>query len=120
VLAVLAHEYGHVYWFDNFVQPPGSSQISNTFCNGSFYPDQIDIGGYPAVAAALRRIHLARQWASTLAAFSPDEDFVEAFELSVLAKAGLQKLTFKIDGHSDTVFPPAAGSGLATKLACFP
>jgi hypothetical protein len=157
VLAVLAHEYGHVYWFDNFVQPPGSPQVTNTFCNGNFYPsgswggspvgvprnrsgnrwadfgdisvaagpdvqglpDQIDTGGYPAVAAALRRIHLARHWASTLAAFSPDEDFVEAFELSVLGKAGLQKLTFKIGGHSDTVFPPVAGSGLATKLACF-
>ena len=154
VLAVLAHEYGHVYWFDNFVQPPGSSLITNTFCNGNFYPsgswgaspvrvpgsrwsgfgdislaagsdvqglpDQIDMHGYPGVAAALHKIHSARQWASTLAAFSPDEDFVETFELSVLGKAGLQKLTFKIDGHSDTVFPPAAGSELATKVACFP
>jgi hypothetical protein len=158
VLAVLAHEYGHVYWFDNFVQPPGSSQITNTFCNAGFYPsgtwgrgpvgvpknrsgnrwadfgdispaadpdvqglpNQIDNGGYPAVAPALHRIHSKRQWASTLAAFSLDEDFVETFELSVLSKAGLQKLTFKIDGHSDVVFPAAAGSGLAAKLSCFP
>jgi hypothetical protein len=157
VLAVLAHEYGHVYWFDNFVQPPGSSQITNTFCNVSFYPsgswggrpvgvptnrlgkrwadfgdispaagpdvqglpNQIDSGGYPGVADALHRIHSSGQWASALAAFSPDEDFVETFELWTLGNAGLQKLTFKIDGHSDIVFPAAAGSGLATKLSCF-
>jgi hypothetical protein len=154
----LAHEYGHVYWFDNFVPTPGSSQITNTFCNGSFYPsgswggssvgvpknrlgqrwanfgdispaagpdvqglpDQIDGGGYPGVAPALHRIHSKRQWASTLAAFSSNEDFVETFELSVLSRAGLQKLTFKIDGNSDITFPAVAGSRLAAKLSCFP
>jgi hypothetical protein len=84
-------------------------------------PDQIDSGGYPGIADALHRIHSSRQWATLLAAYSPDEDFVETFELSVLRDIGLQILKFKIHGKPDVVvFPPTAGSSLAMKLSCFP
>jgi hypothetical protein len=40
VLASLAHEFGHILWWDTFVQPPGSPTVSNTaeFCGGGFYP----------------------------------------------------------------------------------
>jgi len=39
VLAALAHEYGHILWWNTFVEP-GAPQVSNTaaFCNGRFYP----------------------------------------------------------------------------------
>jgi hypothetical protein len=41
VLATLAHEFGHIYWWHNFVEPPGSEHANPTpagFCGGSFYP----------------------------------------------------------------------------------
>jgi hypothetical protein len=43
VLAAIAHETGHIYWFETFVQPPGNTAVSNTatFCGGDFYH-----GGY--------------------------------------------------------------------------
>ena len=37
VLAALAHEFGHVYWFDSFVTTAGGD-FANNFCGGIFYP----------------------------------------------------------------------------------
>jgi hypothetical protein len=40
VLAALAHEFGHVYWYDNFVKTPGGTANTtdpNGFCGGTFY-----------------------------------------------------------------------------------
>src|SRR5207249_918553 len=158
VLATLAHEYGHILWFDTFVQPPGTLYVSNTdtFCAGNFYPTgswqglKVDIppgrwidfgdmrlqpsgsdvsqlpdllrrGNYTAAAARLYRIHASRRWATALSAFSPDEDFVETFELSVLRKAGLQRYTSNAHHGQPPVdvLPVPAGSPLDIKLQCF-
>lgn len=37
VLAALAHETGHVYWYDAFVKNRGGAINLNNFCNGNFY-----------------------------------------------------------------------------------
>ncbi|MBV8888232.1 MAG: hypothetical protein JO305_01035 [Alphaproteobacteria bacterium] len=36
VLAVLAHEFGHVLWADTFIEPPGSEPQYDRFCPGVF------------------------------------------------------------------------------------
>jgi len=58
-------------------------------------------GGYGPAAYAIHRIISTHQWASTIAALSPEEDFVETFELSVLRKTGLQTLTLNTNIGSD-------------------
>ena len=159
VLSALAHEYGHILWWNTFVEP-GALQVSNSasFCNGNFYPSgswqgtPVDIppdrwvhfgeirlqprnsdvsrleyllssGDYSQAFEVLHRIYSDGRWASALAAFSPDEDFVETFELSVLMNAGMRQAAITTYGrarHSDdvvrdvTVSPP-----LQTKLQCF-
>jgi hypothetical protein len=160
VLATLAHEYGHILWWDTFVQPPGTTVISNTanFCGGNFYPSgsweamKVDIppgrwidfgdirlqpsgsdvsqlpellgsGNYRGAARSLSRIYSSRRWASALAAYSPDEDFVETFELSVLVNAnpGLQSSRANI-GHGQpgsNILPVNPASPLGKKLQCF-
>ncbi|HEY1260007.1 MAG TPA: hypothetical protein VGF34_12245 [Stellaceae bacterium] len=37
VMAALAHELGHVRWYDAFVQVPGGSQNLRRLCNGAFF-----------------------------------------------------------------------------------
>jgi hypothetical protein len=159
VLSALAHEYGHILWWNTFVEP-GAKQVSNTanFCNSSFYPSgswqgtPVDIPkdrfihfgeirlqpknsdvlrlerflrseDYSQAFEVLHRIYSDGRWASALAAFSPDEDFVETFELFVLINAGMRQAAITTYGrgrHSDnlvreaTVSPP-----LQTKLQCF-
>jgi hypothetical protein len=158
VLAALAHEFGHLLWWDVFVEP-GSERISNTatFCNGRFYPSgawqgspvnlppyhwisfgQIRLqpkdsdvlqlqrfllsGRYREAFDRLHRIYSNRRWASALAAFSPDEDFVETFELLVLIKAGLSQVSISTHGrakYSDYVVRNASVAPLLqTKLQC--
>lgn len=139
VLAVLAHEFGHVYWFDSFVSNAGGS-FANTFCGGIFYPggnwgtSPVNVpnsGGHrfvffgdtstysgshvPGLPGTLHSIYSSGNWASALAAFSPDEDFVETFELRVLLKAGLTGLQI----NTDFIVPVPNGSWLAWKIGCF-
>ena len=158
VLASLAHEYGHVLWWETFVQPPGATSVSNTvnFCGGDFYPSgswqgiRVDIppgrwigfgdirpqpsgsdvsnlphslrwGDFAGAARSLSRIYASGRWASALAAFSPDEDFVETFELSVIIKAGLQTSSVSL-GHGLPgigILPVNPASPLGKKLQCF-
>jgi hypothetical protein len=149
VLALLAHEFGHVYWFDSFIvdpntgapNPGGKSFVNKFFCwGGNFYPsgnwegsavslqflndgrfvffgDTLPYPGseVPGLPGTLHNIHSSGHWASALAAFSPTEDFVETFELSVLRKAGLTRLQI----NSDSILPVSQGSWLDWKLACF-
>jgi hypothetical protein len=159
VLAALAHELGHVLWWQTFVPRPRTEFVdTKTFCNGSFYPSgswqgtPVDLppqhwlefgeirlqpknsdvlllryflrsGDYSQAFEILHRIYSDGRWASALAAFSPDEDYVETFELFVLMNAGLRQIAITTYGrrsHSDdvvrdvTVSPP-----LRTKLQCF-
>ncbi|MGC2523001.1 MAG: hypothetical protein WA417_10255 [Stellaceae bacterium] len=139
VLAVLAHEFGHVYWFDSFVPNAGGS-FANTFCGGIFYPganwgtSPVNVpysGGHrfvffgdtstysgshvPWLPGTLHSIYSSGNWASALAAFSPNEDFVETFELSVLMKVGLKGLKI----NTDFIVPVPNGSWLAWKIGCF-
>jgi hypothetical protein len=143
VLAVLAHEFGHVYWFDTFVPTPGGS-FANNFCGGIFYPSAnwqrsavgvpfsngnrfIFFGDTPSYAGShvprlpstLHSINSSGNWASALAAFSPVEDFVETFELSVLmnANAGVGLAGLQI--NSDAIVPVSKGSWLDWKRGCF-
>jgi hypothetical protein len=37
VLAALAHEFGHVLWYDTFRPTPGGPYDFNTFCRGKFF-----------------------------------------------------------------------------------
>jgi hypothetical protein len=39
VLASLAHEYGHILFYDTFVSPRGSAPNYGAFCGGNFYTD---------------------------------------------------------------------------------
>lgn len=171
VLASLAHEYGHILWYDNFVPMKGGGPAALAapgFCGGQFYtaataPWQysvsvppgrwlsfgqireqsplnstiLDLPGLyasnlPGLAGDnLNRLFNGGQWASTLAAFSPDEDFVETFELTVLAAAKpagaaqplLQSMVIKIPGSHKTYSPDifdnlVSGTELARKYVC--
>jgi hypothetical protein len=166
VLAALAHERGHIYWFERFVQPPGSAQTTNTdqFCGSgaaSFYPTGKWQGEYPVgipdrvmprfvtfaeldqnsslnqaslnsnlpyllfyglsqyAKIPIDNIYMEGQYLSLLAAYSPDEDFVESFEWSVLRNSKKKDLGWTADGypileHGDGHFP-----GVKNKLKCF-
>jgi len=154
VLAVLAHEVGHIFWYDAFVitsdgRPnPGGPADFSKFCGGTFYepagvgplgswllppsvPDQrwvsfglprnyhkaddvdmtklgfyLDHGTFPEAGDLLHLIYSGAQngrWASALAAFSTDEDFVETFQLYVLMHARTPLL------HSRVIIFGAAG-----------
>jgi len=129
VLAALAHEMGHVLWYDSFVPVRGQGISLNNFCGG-FYkqnswnyidvppgrwisfgqqnanilhnPDYISIikGDIQSQFARLghdfsesgEHLHVLLQdtgLASTLAAVSPDEEFVETYQLYVLLRSSL-------------------------------
>jgi hypothetical protein len=169
VLAVLAHEYGHVLWFDKFVvnpdgspNPGGAAYIQPNspalFCNGRFYtagswttiavpsarwigfgerlPDQVhrpDVAGllktdlsngnFAAAARNLSNIFLDTDLASTLASFSPIEDFVVTYEWLqfVSANPPLTDLSIRVDGFPQVNLVrwlPNKG-GVRRKLACF-
>jgi hypothetical protein len=174
VLATLAHEYGHILWYDKFVAKGGgpADPTGTSFCGGQFYTtptvswqypvsvppgrwlnfgqirDQSPLtspiltlpGFYNANLPAKAGDNLLRlyvggisvgPWASVLAAFSPDEDFVETFELSVLASAQpsgasqplLQSMKVAIPGSHGTipfdVFTNLQnGTELARKYVC--
>lgn len=166
LLAVLAHEAGHVLWYDAFVSPPGGSFNASNFCAGSFYPRPPSAGSWSSIniphlndiprrwinfgerianevhnpdhagliqtelsggnfAGAGNRLFALFQdpgLADVLAAFSPDEDFVETYEWYVLtnAKSPLSDLRVQITGHPDYNIPgglPSKGP-LQAKIAC--
>ena len=136
VLAALAHERGHVLWWETFVPKPGGPYGPNpNSCNNIFYhsglwsssvdvpPNRwIDFGRTHNVIPgsdidnvgtflsqndrrALRyldKIYSSKKWASVLAAFSPDEEFVEAYQMFALAngKVKLKRLEIVIPGQS--------------------
>jgi hypothetical protein len=142
VLAALAHDFGHVYWWDEFVQPPGGdiSPGDPSNCNTAFYSaswqngpaipmgrwlnfgdvsdnyhkvDDVNMATlfqglfsrkfYTVVADLLYAIYSGQlpdnrnvdngRWASALAAYSTDEDFVETFQLYILMTAPKSPLT---------------------------
>ena len=77
---------------------------------------------YGAVADNLHQIYSSGRWASALAAYSPDEDFVETFQLYVLVNAnpGLQILRINVGNRSDDLLQSVnANSELGRKLRCF-
>lgn len=161
VLAALAHERGHIYWWETFVPIPHTTPDSATlineakaFCGGTIYRGGrwqgravgLPQGRYvffaelsansPINAANLPTLLRSRgandaslamgvidgiygggQYPSLLAAYSPDEDFVEAFELSVLRNAGLHDLT--ANGHQILRGGAADPRGTEGKLQCF-
>ena len=164
VLAVLAHELGHVFWYDAFVVKadgspnPGGPADFSKFCGGSFYEpvgvgeqgswllpptvsderwvsfglprnyhkaDDVDMtklgfdldkGRFPDAGDLLHGIYSGQlpdgtnaqngHWASALAAFSTDEDFVETFQLFVLmhARTPLQHSRVKIFGSKGRTY----------------
>ncbi len=159
VLTAVAHERGHIWWWEMFVKPPGSLSISNTaaFCGGIIYPGglwpaqaaprqakavDIPAGRYVTfgelspnspvsnsrslfrsgdAASVIDGIYSSGQYPSLLAAYSPDEDFVEAFEWSVLRNGPLRDLTVNVAGVVDR---PILKGGVAlpkveAKLRCF-
>jgi hypothetical protein len=86
-------------------------------------PHLLNSGQYANAGDVLHQIYSRGKWVSLLAAYSPDEDFVESFELSVLRSAGLQTLTINITGntmHSENIVMNGnVGATLAAKLQCF-
>lgn len=159
VLAALAHEFGHLLWWQYFVPQVGSKYVDTaTFCNGRFYPSgswqgtPVDIppkrwvyfgeildqpkdsdvlrlrrllrsADYSQAFEVLHRIYSDGRWASALAAFSADEDFVETFQLFVLMNAGLRQSAVTTYGRrtqSDNVVRDATvARSLQAKLQCF-
>jgi len=158
ILAALAHERGHIYWFETFVQRPGDAPtnlvtLAGGFCGGRIYPrgqwrgvavglpdhryvqfaalnrnssvavanlptllNSVDPTDATVAAGIIDAIYVGGQYPSLLAAYSPDEEFVEAFEWSVLRNAGLGELT--VDGHA-ILHGGQAGMGAEAKLECF-
>jgi len=188
VLAVLAHEVGHVFWYDAFViKPdgspnPGGPADFTKFCSGTFYEpvgvglqgswllppglpdyrwvsfgqprnyhkaDDVDMtklgfdlnngarGKFPEAGDLLHGTYSGQlpngtnvqngRWASALAAFSTDEDFVETFQLFVLmhAKTPLQHSRVKIFGgktqpyYDDIPYTFSQKPELVRKSHCF-
>jgi hypothetical protein len=147
VLATLAHEFGHIYWYDAFVidpstgaPNPGGPAVTTRFCGGTFYPPgswsrAVDVplkrfiefgqlrdqpagseilqvqsslgrGDFPHAGDHLHNIYANGRWASALAAFSPDEEFVEIFELFVLTNANPSETwQVQIYGHRPDPIP---------------
>lgn len=69
----------------------------------------------------LQKIYLSDEWASLLAAFSPDEDFVESYQLYVLLWSN-PNLRSPIDIAGTTVDIPGSWMNrarLQNKLRCF-
>ena len=164
LLAVLAHEAGHVLWYDAFVSPPGGPFSASNFCSGNFYqpgswssiniphvndrpgrwidfaesfssethnPDHLRMikndlsqSNFPGAGNRLLAVFQDPGLAGALAAFSPDEDFVEAYEWYVLTNASspLTGLTIQISGHQGYDIPPGlSGPGkgpLRAKMDC--
>jgi hypothetical protein len=152
ILSALAHERGHIYWFEKFVDPPGSLSISHTteFCNPPFYPGgrwqgklvDIPTNRYVEFAALspnspvhnlpglLRSggaapivdgIYAGGRYPSLLGAYSPDEDFVEGFEWSVLRKAGMSDVSVNVLVTDRPILTGGHGNphGAEQKLECF-
>jgi hypothetical protein len=159
VLAAIAHETGHVYWFETFVQPPGNTVVTNTatFCRGIFYPggywhgtlvgipdgrfvkfadlspnstvvvanlpSLLRVGDPRPAGEVLDGIFHSSLYPSVLAAYSPDEAFVEAFELSVLRNGPLRDLRVNVNGYSsyrETILQDGvAFPAVEAKLRCF-
>lgn len=158
VLAAVAHERGHIYWWEKFIQPPGSTPtnlvtLAATFCSGMIYPRgewqgapvrlpqgrYVQFGhlnanspiaplptllrsGRPTdVDAVIGGIYDGGQYPSLLAAYSPDEDFVESFELSVLRNAGLRDVTVNVAGTDRPILHGGLADmrGAEAKLRCF-
>jgi hypothetical protein len=161
----LAHEYGHVLWWDTFVQPPGSVTTINTgnFCpalypNGKWENAVVDVPSNPrwiyfgrtrnlnnnSPISIIRsdyqtgepfkagddfhnKVYHTGRWASALAAFSPDEDFVESFQLYVLIWANPPLTSAQVQNNGKSGGPflddvPAnltKSSVLGQKLQCF-
>jgi hypothetical protein len=166
VLGALAHEMGHVLWYDAFVPNRGGNIDLTNFCNG-FYtqnswsgvnvtsnrwinfgdlvngethnPDYItpirnDLNASPPNFAQagedLNQLFSDQGLTGTLAAVSPDEDFVETYMLYVLLSSKLnnarqfQKLIITITGNGTTHTRDVADifsnkSKLLTKMSCF-
>ena len=153
VLAVLAHEVGHIFWYDVFVvnangsPHPGGPADFSKFCGGTFYSGvgdgqsswalPVDVSPnrwvyfgqvrnrhaaddvrmapfgfalarkqFPDAGERLHGLYSGPRWASALAAFSPDEDFVETFQLYVLMNAGtkLRSSQVKIFGIGGRIY----------------
>ena len=159
VLAALAHETGHVYWYDAFVKNRGGAINLNNFCGGNFYtpgswrhninippgrwidfgrpsgnqthvPDYVFMlnsalsqSNFGQAGAILYQTFQDPDLADVLATFSPDEDFVEAYEWYVLLNAAppLSSLTIQISGFSpyNVAGGMANKQGVARKMACF-
>jgi hypothetical protein len=85
-------------------------------------PGLLGSGSYGSARENLHRIYSSGRWASTLAAFSPDEDFVETFELFVLVNAnpGLRTLNITVGDHSDDLLRNLnPNSEVGRKFRCF-
>jgi hypothetical protein len=161
VLAALAHEYGHVLWYDTFViNADGSPNLGGRaniagFCGGNFYPNgswqyTIDVPSgrwigfgevlnqsgttsevlqipgllnqFPLYAGDhLFKVYSNPRWPSLLAAFSPDEEFVETFQLFVLRNAATPLTNSNITITGNQNYPPIGilGNFDRTKMMCF-
>lgn len=162
VLSALAHERGHIYWWEIFVQPPGAPHATNTnlFCGSgasSFYPNGIWEGravdipmarfvpfadlapnsplrraktslrvllrsgqrGEAVARALIDGIYTGGKYSSLFAAYSPDEDFVESFEWSVLSKGEHGDLSWTADNIPVLEKGHGHLPGVENKLRCF-
>ena len=161
LLAALAHERGHIHWWETFVKPPGSTPtnlvtLAGEFCGGTIYPRgqwqgaqvrlppnrYVDFGhlspsspleglplllrsGAPTDArrsvGVIEAIYAGGLYPSLLAAYSSDEDFVEAYEWSVLRNARLSDVTVSFNGTGRPILHGGMGDlrGAENKLHCF-
>src|SRR5262249_55955637 len=75
---------------------------------------------YARAFDGLHRIYSNGRWASALAALSPDEDFVESFQLFVLMNPGLRQTAITSGKYSDSIVRNGNVAPLVqTKLQCF-
>jgi hypothetical protein len=151
ILSALAHERGHIYWFEKFVPTPGGAIGTTTaFCTPPFYPggrwEGVPVGlpdnryvefahlspnspvhNLPGLlrsggaAPVVDGIYVGGRYPSLLGAYSPDEDFVEAFQWSVLRNAGLSDVSVNVIGTDRPILTGGHGNqnGAEQKLQCF-
>jgi hypothetical protein len=96
----------------------------NSIITVAHLPTLLRVGDPRSPGEILDGIYHSGLYPSLLAAYSSDEEFVEAFELSVLRNAALKDLTVNVTGFSpyqeSVLLRGAAAQGaLEAKLHCF-
>jgi hypothetical protein len=111
VLAALAHETGHVFWYDAFVPVRGGAIDLNNFCGGHFYTPgswnnvDVPVGRWIDFAQPARKATHNPDYVSILNSHLSQSNFAQAGAtlLSVLQSQDLASVLAAFSPHEDFV-----------------